>query len=173
MRLLGIGWCTVLMAMALAACGPGQGDDDPAATDGPSAREMKQQVDEAVLEVLPALASGTGVAAEAARATFSTCQVSTQWRYVARTSVHGLTGDLARDGETISGVLEQAGFQEVEVDDDGDVTARRDLVEAYFGPAVPGKTFRNASFTADCTDLDSEGEAFAEADEGTDYPDLR
>ncbi|QIX27878.1 hypothetical protein ncot_15755 [Nocardioides sp. JQ2195] len=166
--------------LSLAGCGDDDPDDPTQGKEtGMDARSMKQQVDEAVLELGPRLVSALKGEVRAAGAQFTECPVSSsQWQYIANL---GLVGPADEDaGELIAEQVRKAGFDEVTVtpagsDGAGSVTATKGEVQVRVLLAGRGKpaTVHNVEVFVDCTELDSDGEAFAEDDPGNDYADLR
>lgn len=161
----------------------GCGNDDPdQPTDrkesGMDARSMKQQVDDAVLDLGPGLVKALKGEVRASGAQFTECQMSSsKWQYIANVGLVGPAQDDA--GELIAERVRDAGFDEVEVTEPngseaGSVTAAKGEVRLRVLLAAEGRpaTVHNVEVYVDCTALDADDQAFAEDDAGTDYAEL-
>lgn len=159
---------TLLTLLVLTGCGP----DSPGGDDGGmGAEQMKQDVDAAVLDVVPRLESAFGSKPRSGPgAMFSKCQMGQGWQYQAS---FGLV--VPADGaelDQVATALTDAGFADVEVTDDV-VTGQHGEVAARAQAAASTATrVINIEIGVDCTELDDADTSFAEGDEGTDYPEL-
>jgi hypothetical protein len=160
--------CTLLTLLVLTGCGP----DSPGKDDGGvGAEKMKQDVDAAVLDVVPRLESAFGTKPRSGPAgMFIECQMGQGWKYQA---AFGLV--VPADGtelDQLASALTDAGFQDVAVAD-GAVTGKQGEVAARASAAAgSGTRVVNVEIEVDCTRLDDADTTFAGDDAGTDYPEL-
>ncbi|KRF13743.1 hypothetical protein ASG90_12930 [Nocardioides sp. Soil797] len=170
----------LLALLVIAGCADDE-PDQPTKEKSPAmdARSMKDQVDDAVLALGPGLVKDLQGEVRAAGAQFTECQMSSdQWQYIANI---GLVGPVHQDaGELISEQARKSGFSEVRVQKPSDgqagsVTARKGEVQLRVLLATKGTpaTVHNVEIWVDCTELDSDGQRFAEDDPGSDYAELK
>jgi hypothetical protein len=175
-RILGLCASILVVGVALAACGPGGADrgDEP---DRADAREMKQQVDGAVTDLVPRLRSSFGEAElTVPTALFLECRMGRGWEYQARFGITDRGPDRRPRLADVATALEAGGFSGVEVDTGAsEVTGRKGDVRAFVAGPVPGAAMAvyNLTIGVDCTRLDDDGVAFARATAPTKFPDLR